>query len=118
MIALLDVASFLVINAWIWSGNVMRYSRSMGRRTPAASRIFHELRPLYWPAIVGDALTSAPDGFSAWDPFRLGCWVLCWYLLRNERDDDDRWKRRKQKLAEKVSVTAGGLKVVPVGGGS
>lgn len=34
------------------------------------------------------------------------------------KDKDDRWKKRRKKLLEKVSVQAGKLVVVPVTGGS
>jgi hypothetical protein len=38
-----------------------------------------------------------------------------WWLWRNDKDDDDRWKRRRTKLAEKVEQVGGKLTVTPVG---
>lgn len=36
-----------------------------------------------------------------------------WWLYRDEGDDDDRWKRRRRKLAQKIAEVGGKLAVVP-----
>lgn len=40
--------------------------------------------------------------------------LLAWLVYRNLPDDDDRWKKRRKKLSEQVSVVGGRLQVVPV----
>jgi hypothetical protein len=46
----------------------------------------------------------------------FGMGLLSWVLYRNEKDDDDdRWKKRLEKLSGKVAEVGGRLKVVPVG---
>jgi hypothetical protein len=77
------------------------------------SHAFFELRPLYLPAhviVVAYQLAhGSPDWFNAVLGFALA-WVI-WQV----KDDDDRWKRRRRKVAEKVEAAGGKLTVVPVG---
>lgn len=78
--------------------------------------VFFELRPFYLPAIFTTSLIALATGEWNWGhPITLAFSLVNWWLWRNEKDDDDRWKRRREKLAEKVEAVGGKLTVVPVG---
>jgi hypothetical protein len=103
----------LVIQAWWWSGLLLR----VHFRHRAVKAVYHELRPFYWPAVVLGYLCEVIRWHQPFDPINL--WTLAaaafqWWLLKDAGgDDDDRWKRRKARLAERVSEVGGRLTVVP-----
>ena len=84
---------------------------------PIVSSVFFNLRPFYFPALavytvylirIGDL-----DGIV---DYLLN--AISWvggYWMRNDKDDEDRWKRRREKVAAKVQEAGGKLVVVPVG---
>jgi hypothetical protein len=89
-------------------------SKLITGEVPRAIRhAFFELRPLYLPAhmivVAYQLVHGSPDWLNAVLGFALA-WVI-WKV----KDDDDRWKRRRKKLAEKVEAVGGKLTVVPVG---
>lgn len=112
-----------VYGGWLWSGFFLATTRvfpSVGRKLSraraVASRLKGELQPLYWPAaavLMIDTMQN-PDGKLWAKPLACGLYVWMWYLYKNEGDDNDRWKKRLEKLKEKVTVNAGRLEVTPV----
>lgn len=81
--------------------------------------LLHEIRPFVLPLIFiqyfapvviqGHVLTTGNMigiGLALWN------WLVC---RKIGDDDDDRWKRRKAKVAEKVANIGGRLTVVPAG---
>jgi hypothetical protein len=83
---------------------------------PIVSHMFFNLRPFYFPALAVVTLYAIRHGdMSVVDYiFNAFSWVGGFWI-RNDKDDDDRWKRRREKLAAKVQETGGKLTVVPVG---
>lgn len=106
-----------VIN-WVMPLIIILYiitPKLFGERPRIISHVFFELRPLYIPAHIIVAihhLTHNPTG-NDWFDLTVG-FALAWMMWRY-KDDDDRWKRRRRKLAEKVEAVGGKLTVVPVG---
>lgn len=120
MILLAHALSLAVIGGWIWSGTFLHLARFVGRTGgPSLKAVFHELKPFYWPAICVQAVTDAFMTGVGWDDLLVvGIWAGCWWAMRNDGDDDDRWRKRRKKLAERVSIVAGRLAVVPATGGA
>lgn len=107
-----EVAATLVCHAWIFTGVLIKV-HAAGR---TARAVFHELKPFFWPAALLGYLCEIVRFGKPFDPFNLvamGTCVLAWFMLRNA--DDDRWKRRRRQVAEKVAQVAGRLTVVPAG---
>jgi hypothetical protein len=80
-----------------------------------AATIAAELKPF---AIVALVVAHIANVALSGDPFN---WVRNFFFILNvivwfrDKGDDDRWKRRRKRLSEKVTVTNGQLKVVPAG---
>lgn len=121
MIALLLALSAIVTSAWCFACVVLLLSKTHGRAYPALARaIFHELRPLFLPAAATVYVTDAIGEGTFIDGMRIfgfACQIFIWVYYR-KFDDDDRWKRRAKRLAEKVEAAGHRLTVVPVGGES
>lgn len=102
--------------AWSWSSYMLYLAKSRAperfERMTVLRRIAAELRPFFLPAatfvLVHDLFTG-PAWACVFDAIALsGWWVL------KDVDDDDRWKRRRKKVAEKVKALASGrLVAVP-----
>ncbi|MCX5066953.1 hypothetical protein OOJ91_13960 [Micromonospora lupini] len=105
-----------VILAWVFSGLVLSIAKLLQRGAPSLARnLFHELRPFYLPAVVVAFVASGMlgVGWVRWLNLALNLWS--WWVFRDLDDDDDRWKRRRKRLVERVSVVDGQLRVVPGG---
>jgi hypothetical protein len=75
-----------------------------------------ELRPFALPALLVSYVAAAfPDGLGPWGYLGLALNLWNWWNLFRDKDDDDRWKRRREKLAAKVAEVGGKLQVVPAG---
>lgn len=118
MSAVLYLAS-VVTAMWSWSGLALSLCKDFGWRRPAAARwLWAELRPLYLPSVLlligNDAMHGEIVGWNAlWAAL---CLVNWWFL--KDVDEDDRWKRRRRKVAEKVARMGSRLVVVPVKAGA
>ncbi len=74
-----------------------------------ASAELHPFMPFAYLANLAIATWGEPLG-DRWMSFATtGIALAGWFADRN---DDDRWKRRRKKLTEKVAVSAGRLVVV------
>lgn len=104
-----------VLTSATWAFRV--YARGWGWRIPPImSWIFFNLRPFYFPALAVVTLSLIQRGDAGTADYILN--AVSWvggYWMRNDKDDDDRWKRRREKLAAKVQEAGGKLVVVPVG---
>ena len=102
--------------AYLLSSLCIRFGRDRGWAVPAALRTIRaELKPFALPfLLVGQApdLIGDPD---FWDYLFFAIALYCWWMYRSDEDDDDRWKRRKQRLADKVAEVGGRLTIVPAG---
>ena len=106
------------IICWLFSAIVIQLDIWFGLRLTDRLRavlrwMYLEIKPffLYFLTfdLIADALRHPP---SLWDALLFANSVFAYYIMRN-LDDDDRWKRRKAKLIEMVSVAEGKLVVVP-----
>lgn len=81
----------------LWAGACT--IRSLGVRSRLAFQLDSWGAELAW--------ADMPEGLQIfWAAVVLVCWAM--------NDGDDRWKRRRRKLAEKVGQLGGKLVVVPV----
>lgn len=121
MIDFLDVMSSVVQIAWIASGLTLSiikdvFGPMMRRkiRKPTISRwVWAELRPVYLPAcFVHTFCTAAQGELHDWGIYVEALSYLNWFILK-DADEDDRWKRRREKLAETVQRVGARLVVVP-----
>lgn len=100
---------------WLVSWAFVALPPFWGRSVPPLARwVFNEGRPLMPVAIIAvfliDALLRGTDGM-AWRIVALAIWMWNWW--RSGRDKDDRWKRRKRKLHERVARVGTKLVAVP-----
>ncbi|MGW5556902.1 hypothetical protein ACWER9_06720 [Micromonospora sp. NPDC003944] len=113
MTALINSLATVVILAWAFSGVTYPVAKLLGRDVPSLARhLYNELRPFYLPAVVVAFVTAGMLDVGWWRWVNLGFNLWNWWSFRNFDDDDDRWKRRRKRLAERVSVSAGGRLVV------
>lgn len=113
MIAALQAMSSLVALAWITAAATLTLTTLFGTDAPELARaIFHELRPFYLVAVVASFVLEQEH--NGWSWFTLVMSLVNWLFFK-DIDDDDRWKRRRQRLADQVAVLDGRLTVVPAG---
>jgi hypothetical protein len=75
-----------------------------------------ELRPFFLPASVVLVAIHTGNGEIQgwWTALNDGCRFGLWFIYKDFDNDDDRWKRRRTKLAEKIQRIGARLVVVPV----
>jgi hypothetical protein len=102
-----------------WSFGTILRVRMAGRTSPprwaeVLIRGKREIHPFIPFAILINLLIVNWDQGWGDDMFNIviAAWALIGWFL--DKDDDDRWKRRRKKLAEKVSVRGGKLVTVGV----
>ena len=117
---LLAIASFLAHDAvmfWLFAAVFLTIAKWIPTRTPPrwVAAVYHELRPFYLPAVavgfLADSVLNDPN--LTWRLITLGVNLFNWVQYKDAGDGDDRWKRRKAKLVEKVAEVGGRLTVVP-----
>lgn len=94
-------------------------SQWLARASELANDLWNEIKYLYLAEnVIGPFLDNAADGRAAgpvdYIASLLGAGL--WWWMGRVFDDDDRWKKRKAKLTEKVSQVGGRLVVVPARG--
>ena len=122
MIELIVGLAQTVNMCWPVSGLLITIAKVRGDLENPIVRPFRwlwaELRPFYLPAtgfLMGYVLVHGDM-----TPLQAVLWgmnVWSWFVFKDE-DDDDRWKRRKDKLAAKIERRGSRLVAVPVGGES
>jgi hypothetical protein len=122
LLLLVLLPAVLVTMVWPFAGLVLTTAHYLHRAEStvnAARRVYHELRPFYLPAVAASHVIAVwLDGRDGMSYFTLAVDLLCWVAFRNSGGDDDRWKRRRKKLADRVSVVGGRLAVVSASGGA
>lgn len=104
--------------AWLFASFTLPIARALRVDTTILKSIRMELHPFRW-ALVGAAYVLPffsdhdPGGFWHNTAFAMNL-LNCW-LYRKDKDDDDRWKRRREKLAAMVAEVGGKLQIVPAG---
>jgi uncharacterized membrane protein len=114
-LSIVSVAAGWLCACWSLCGMVISAMQFFGARAPRIVRaVFHELKPFYIPAAVVVLLadTMLHRGLLS-RLITLAAMVANWFFYRNLDDDDDRWKRRKAKLAEQVRQVGSRLTVAP-----
>lgn len=53
-------------------------------------------------------------GWIVWDVLVILVTFFVWIIIHNDKDKDDRWKKRRKKLAARVKQMGGKLVVVPI----
>lgn len=101
---------------WMFSGLAIVLAQRLGREPFEKVRtVYHELRPFYLVLVLGNTVAWLLYGDShPVDYFTMAMELLIWFLMRDV-DDDDRWKRRRKRLTERVAEVGGRLTVVPGG---
>lgn len=103
---------------WCWSVSgvicfVDRRMKDMGLASRIASCFISETKPFYFIFIGLYYVTWSIMGKFHWyTSFGLILDVYAYYLIKGF-GDDDHWKRRMEKLREKIEVSEGKLVVVP-----
>lgn len=101
MIDVVYVVSHLLWALWALAGTAIFPN---GRANHFVKTAFFELKPFALPLLALVCLTDVLTGdlpvpmqvlLAAWN-------FLSWLVLRTIRDDDDRWKRRRRKVAERI----------------
>jgi hypothetical protein len=94
----------------------IRLLRDFGYDRPEWLRsVRAELKPFALPFLIATYVPDIVAKHHFWDYFWFGLGIVAWLIYRHDKDDDDRWKRRLEKLSGRVAVVGGRLKVVPVG---
>lgn len=120
---IVEALAGLTVSLWSVSGVILSITKSFGvRRDHPALRTWRwtwaELRPFYLSAVaVKIGLLVVSGEMLGWNTFFSACYVLNWFYFK-DIDEDDRWKRRKAKLLEKVTRKGGRLVAAPVNGGA
>src|SRR5205823_6256006 len=117
MLSLIFTVAAMVVSAWTWAAIVMTWCRLLRPTAgqPAILRaVFHELRPFYLPSAVLVLVDQTMhDDSLFWRSFTFACSLANWCYCKYRFEYDDRWKRRKAKLVEKVRALGGRLTVEP-----
>jgi len=115
----IDVIGFVGTTGWcayVWSSFLLGVLRDLHFSVPRGLRVIRaELRPFALALGCSSYLPNLVHGMRPWDYVGFGIVLACWAALRHDKDDDDRWKRRRQKLTEKVAEVGGKLVLVPAG---
>lgn len=104
-----------VHTVWVYTGIIILVSVHIVKiRIPSAIRwLFHELKPFYLPAVGVEIIDSALHGeVHGWNIIWLTIAIATWWFYK-DLDEDDRWKKRRKKLSEKISRVGSKLVVVP-----
>lgn len=101
---------------WTFAGLTIAVAKLRGSEPPKAIRtVYHELRPFYLLLVLVSNVSWAIARQSTGPAyFLLTVDILCWFAYK-DIDDDDRWKRRRTRIAERVAQVGGRLTVVPGG---
>ncbi len=114
------LAAIIRLN-WLFAGMVLTTMKAMGANPDNPWRksnrtIWAELRPFYLPAVAVYIGKIVFEGeMSGWNIFFAAAALACWWIYKDV-DEDDRWKRRRAKLVEKLERRGSRLVAVPAGG--
>lgn len=102
---------------WMFAAVVVVLAKRSGSEPPKAARtVFHELRPFYLLLVlVGNVALMHARGASMWVYILVALHVLIWFGYKDADDEDDRWKRRRRRLTERVAQSGGRLITVTGG---
>lgn len=101
-----------LINIAIWAAIASDILERFGRQYREIEWYLSEIKPFYWPMAIVYIWDVVNSDVAIWLKATtiLGIFLVWSYI---KKDRDDRWKRRKKKLLEKVSVIGGRLAITP-----
>lgn len=115
----LYTAATFVTTSWILHAFVLDAARTLfhadttGLVLQVCHWIVSELRPFYLPAVVVIIASHALTGkLHGWVQITDPCLILNWFFFKDQ--GDDRWKRRRTRLSERVARLGARLVVIPV----
>lgn len=112
---LLDAVGAIVCWTWIWAGILYAVTQIVFRRSPRLVLwVYVEVKPFFPAALAVHVLGVALGGEVVSALFELVGGLLAWRTIGRD-SDDDRWKRRRRKLTERVSRAGSRLTVVSAG---
>ena len=119
--AMLEIVSAFC--AWAYTAWVMCWiARFLGVRSRRwINWVFFELRPIAPFFLLASYLLESVlrgNHGMGWRIFTLACGAYNWWASRGDKDDDDRWKKRRRKVAARVKQVGQRLAVVPAGASS
>lgn len=119
---LIETMCLIAMNVWGVSGIIIIVNKYSSFKFPdilinTARTYYHEIKVFYPVIMVIKA--GCTMSLHEWDNpqsaigffLDLACW---WYIRDFDKDDEDRWKRRKDKALEKVSRLGSRLVVQPI----
>ena len=124
MIQIIRVILTFTFSAWSWCSVIVFVASAISPELGSRVRrslvgwIRYELMPFRWAIAVGIQVTGIidGDGRGPWAvAAALAYYFNCWMFRPRDDEDDDRWKRRRKKLASKIAEVSGRLQVVPAG---
>jgi hypothetical protein len=102
---------------WTFAYIARSVLRGHDRRPPGiVNWVFFEIRP-FFPALcvamfLAGTLANGTHGAGI-RAFALIAGLVNWWYSRRDKDDDDRWKRRREALSARVAQVGARLAVVP-----
>jgi hypothetical protein len=97
---------------WLWSSLLYTVTKQLGIRESLmhlTSRLKGELQPLYWPAFAVNSIDiMQSDDNVFFKIIIIAAQFGVWFVFKDVGDDNDRWKRRGEKLHEKIVELANG----------
>lgn len=115
--------AFIAEGMWLFPAIVVYHLRQRGRSFESlldrewGMRLICwcavELKGTFWPSFIIITVDRVRHGgLTPWSGIQIVAAYFCWHFLKDI--GDDRWKRRRRKLSERVSRVGARLVVVPV----
>lgn len=113
MIAFLWWAAWLINSAWFYACLAWWICQHVRQIEPSRPIVWlaSELRPLYIPTTIILGALMFKNGISFWDCWSFLGMLIGWFMFKDKHDD--RWKKRRSRLKEKVEQRGAKLVVVP-----
>lgn len=114
LLAVVEGLGIAVRLSWALAAIVLMSERGSGRLRAASVWVISELRPFYLPAVglrIADLVVHGE--MTGWNIFFSASALALWWFVKDE--GDDRWKRRRAKVTEKIARRGARLVVLPAG---
>lgn len=116
MIKFINWLSFSIIWSWVASAIFIEISKKfLGYVHRTIKNIYLEIKPFYLSVVIVYITSLSVQGkmLNGWNIWSSFIWLVCWWVYKNVLDDDNRWKKRKKKVLDKVRRLGSRLVVVP-----
>jgi hypothetical protein len=118
LLAVVLLLAGTVRTVWIFSSFIVKFFSDAVPETVhnICHHLASELRPFYLPAFFVSLTYQSMTGI-LWNWMSIlgnATAILCWFIYKDT--GDDRWKRRRKKLREKIKRVGAKLVVVPATG--